>query len=340
VYPVLRETLLDFMQWALPILAGYGIYQLVRPPVWDTTWMQAAEVWSIGAPVPFGFRIFGTMNTPGPYAVALVVGMLYLLASGRRAAALILPVCLVALMLTRVRSSWVALLAGLLVVQFLGPLRKSARNWVVLALMLLLSVPLLSLDVFRDTISRRLQSFASISQDDSFKQRVIFSAATARVIAEQAEGEGLGATGGSTKLQGTGRAASIDNGFLEVFYTLGWPGGAFLVIGLLGHLVGLARYRDAREDSFANGARASFWGVISVLLLGDIFSGSIGTMFWGALGFASCAHAYNFATGRALRSQQVARELAARSARPSPTPVTPPMGVGVTPLGPRAARSS
>jgi hypothetical protein len=35
-------------------------------------------------------------------------------------------------------------------------------------------------------------------------------------------------------------------------------------------------------------------------------------MFWGSYGFACSAHAYNFATGKGLRSRQLARELLAR----------------------------
>ena len=333
IFPVLREGFLSFLQWAVPLIAVYGIYQLVRPPAWDVYWMEAAQVYSIGAPVPFGFRTFGTLNTPGPYAAALVMGMLYLLSSSRRGLVLILSFALVALMLTRVRSAWTALLVGLIVVQFLGPIRRMPRNWFILLFMLTLSLPLLSLDVFRDTISKRLLSFASITQDNSFKQRMIYSSSTGRVIAGRAEGEGLGATGGGTKLQDVGRAASVDNGVLEVFYSLGWPGGALLVVGLMGHLIILARFRDAREDSFANGARANFWALLSIWLIGDIFSGAIGTIYWSALGFTSSAHAYNFALGRGLRSRQLARLRVPGAAASVPVGVVPP-----GPPSPRPAR--
>jgi hypothetical protein len=45
-----------------------------------------------------------------------------------------------------------------------------------------------------------------------------------------------------------------------------------------------------------------------MLLIGDIFSGSVGVKFWGAYGFACSAHAYNYAHGTGLRSRQLARE--------------------------------
>ncbi len=312
-FPALRDAFLSFLQWALPIIAAYGIYQVVSLPAWDRYWMEAAEVYSIGIPVPFGFRAFGTMNSPGPYAVALVVSMLFLLGTTRRGMLLGLALGLVAVLLTRTRSAWVALFIGVLVVQFMGPVRRMARNWAFLLFMVVLAVPVLSLDVFRDSIFSRLASFASLDEDSSVKQRMLLSNLATQAIGARAEGEGLGATGGGTKLGSvTGRQASIDNGFLEIFYVLGWPGGSLLVLGLIGQMLTLARFRDAREDAFANSARASVWALLSVLLIGDIFSGAVGAMFWGAYGFACCAHAYNYAMGKGLRSRQMAREFVVR----------------------------
>lgn len=318
ILPRLRDSFLTFLQWALPVIAAYGIYQLVRPPAWDTYWMQAASVASVGTPIPFGFRAFGTLNMPGPYAVALLVGMLFLLGTSRRGVIISLSLGLIALMLTRTRSSWAALVVGLLIVQFMGPIRRSVRNYFIILFMAVLAIPLLSLDVFRDTITSRLASFASISEDNSFKSRVQLSYMATQAIYASAEGEGLGSTGGGTKLLRVERQASIDNGFLEVFYVLGWPGGALLTMGLAGNLLTLLRFRDAREDAFANSARAVFWSLLSMLLIGEIFSGSVGVMFWGAYGFASSSHAYNYAMGKGLRSRQLASEFL--TPRPVPHP--------------------
>ncbi len=317
-FPALRDAFLTFLQWTLPVIAAYGIYQLVRPPAWDLYWMQAASVVSVGAPIPFGFRVFGPLNMPGPYAVALLVGMLFLLGTSRRGTFISLSLGLIAIMLTRTRSAWVALLVGLLIVQFMGPIRRMMRNWFIMLFMVMLAMPLLSLDVFRETISSRLASFASLTEDDSFNARRQLSYLATQAIYAHAEGEGLGSTGGGAKLLQVQRQASIDNGFLEVFYVLGWPGGALLGIGLAGNLLTLLRFRDAREDSFANSARACFWSLLGMLLIGDIFSGSVGVFFWGSYGFACSAHAYNFATGKGLRSRQLAREFVSPLPVPSP----------------------
>ncbi|HEY3288293.1 MAG TPA: O-antigen ligase family protein [Gemmatimonadaceae bacterium] len=315
IFPSLRKSFLDFLQWAVPVLGAYGIYQVAMLPPWDSYWMQAANVQSIGIPVRFGFRAFGTMNSPGPYAVALMAGIVYLLGTARRGMVFSLPLALVSLLLTRTRSGWVALAIGVFIVQFMGPLRRVTRNWFFLVLMLAVAVPVLSLDVFRDSITRRISSFASLDDDNSLRTRMMMSNLAIQAIGRRAEGEGLGATGGGTKLvTGVERQTSIDNGFLELFYVMGWLGGSLILIGLIGQLLTLARFRDSREDSFANSARAVFWGFLALLLIGDIFSGSSGAIYWGTYGFACCAHAYNYATGKGLRSRQLAREFGTASA--------------------------
>ncbi|MDQ8154877.1 MAG: hypothetical protein P3B98_09445 [Gemmatimonadota bacterium] len=317
--PALRDSFLDFLQWALPVVAGYGIYQVVMLPAWDRYWMEMAEVWSIGLPVRFGFRAFGTMNSPGPFAVVVLIGMIYLLGAARRGMMISLTIGLMALLLTRTRASWAAFIVGLLVVQFMGPVRRMGRNWFFLLFMVTAAMPVLSLDVFRDTIFNRIASLASLEEDSSVRQRLVLSNLATQALGARAEGEGLGATGGGTKLGSVqGRQASIDNGFLEVFYVLGWPGGSLVMLGLLGQLITLARFRDSREDAFANSARAVFWALLSVLFIGDIFSGAIGAMYWSAYGFACSAHAYNFATGKGLRSRQIARQFHGRAPAVAP----------------------
>jgi hypothetical protein len=190
------------------------------------------------------------------------------------------------------------------------------RNWLFILLMAGLALPVLSLDVFRESIAARILSLTRLEDDNSVRTRVMLSRLAVQAIGSRAEGEGLGASGGGTKLQAAGveRQVSIDNGLREVFLVLGWPGGCLLMLGLLGQLITLARFRAARGDTFATSAFATVWALLAMLLIGDIFSGSTGAVFWGAYGFACSAQAYNFAIGRGLRSQQLVREFGVESA--------------------------
>jgi hypothetical protein len=313
IFPALRKAFLDFLQWAVPILGAYGIYQVIVLPRWDRLWMIAADLGSIGPPVPFGFRAFGTMNSPGPFSVVLMMGILFLLGTARRGMTLSLTLAFLSLLLTRVRSAWVAVAIGLVVVQLFGPLRRTVRNWVFVLLMAGIALPVLSLDVFRESIAARLLSLTNLEDDSSVRTRIMLSQLAVQSIGARAEGEGLGGTGGGTKLLPTGveKQVSIDNGFLEVFYVMGWPGGCLIMLGLIGQLLTLARFRDSRGDPFSTSALATVWALLAVLLIGDIFSGSTGAVFWGAYGFACSAHAYNYSIGRGLRSQQLVREFGA-----------------------------
>jgi len=50
------------------IVAVYGLFQYVAPASWDVLWIEGSQFTSAGLPVPFGLRIFSTLNSPGPAA--------------------------------------------------------------------------------------------------------------------------------------------------------------------------------------------------------------------------------------------------------------------------------
>jgi len=137
---------------------------------------------------------------------------------------------------------------------------------------------------------------------------------------ETAEGNGLGTTGGAIKLRTLGGLTSFDNGVLEIFYIFGWPGGALLYLGLAGMLLQAVRFRETRADPFANAVRATSVALVSMIPIGDVFTGPTGTMLWMSIGFGIAGHAYHLTTGRALRSQAWRR---VTGPTPSPGPPSP-----------------
>ena len=60
----------------LPITGVIGLVQYVDPPEWDRYWMQFAPIMSAGQPIPYGVRIFSTMNGPASFATFTAVGLL------------------------------------------------------------------------------------------------------------------------------------------------------------------------------------------------------------------------------------------------------------------------
>jgi hypothetical protein len=301
---------------ALPILALYGIYQFVRLPAWDAQWMINADMKSIGTPLPFLVRVFGTLNTPGPYAAFLLAGMLMMLTGKGFVRFPGIAVAFVALLLARTRAVWIAFLIGLLMQQLSQPLVRLPRRLLTLVIVSVLAAPLTQIPSFRSTIVKRLSTLQNVSTDNSFIKRVAFSQENAGEIVETAEGNGLGTTGGAIKLANAQVGIrSLDNGFLELFYLFGWPGGTMFLLGIAALLYQSFLFAEARRDPFASAVRATAIALVSILPIGDVFTGSTGTLLWGMMGLGIAAHAYHLTTGLALRSRAARAFIEQRAAR-------------------------
>jgi hypothetical protein len=272
-------------------------------PRWDALWMINADMQSIGQPLPFLARVFGTLNTPGPFGAFLCTGALILLPTKGRLRFLSIGIAMISLLLARTRAVWVAFVIGLFVQQIGQPLKKLPKYAITLLAVTIVALPIANMPQFSALIAPRLRSFTNLSQDDSFIKRYNFTKQAASGIVETAEGNGLGTTGGAIKLRTIGGLTSFDNGVLEIFYIFGWPGGALLYLGLAGMMLQAVRFRETRIDPFANAIRATSVALVSMIPIGDVFTGPTGTMLWMSIGFGIAGHAYHLTTGRALRSQ-------------------------------------
>jgi hypothetical protein len=289
---------------ALPTLAAYGVYQFVRLPRWDSQWMINADLKSIGVPLPFLVRVFGTLNTPGPYAAFLLAGVLMLLVAKGWVRFPAIAIAIIALLLTKTRAAWIAFVIGLFVHQLSQPVVRLPRRLLTLAVVTMLALPLTQIPSFRSTIGDRLSTLKSVSSDNSFIKRVQFSQASASEIVQTALGNGLGTTGGAIKLNTSNVGIrSLDNGFLELFYLFGWLGGVMFLLGIASLLFQAFRFAESRRDNFASAVRAIAVALVSILPIGDVFTGSTGTLLWSMMGLGIAAHAYHLTTGLALRSR-------------------------------------
>ena len=312
-YVALQAAIGKTFAVALPVLALYGVYQFVRIPAWDAQWMINADLKSIGAPLPFLVRVFGTLNTPGPFAAFLLAGILMMLTGKGFIRFPGIATALVALLLTRTRAAWIAFVIGLLIQQLSQPMIRLPRRLLTLTIVAVLAAPLTQVPEFRSTILSRMTTLKSISSDNSFVKRVAFSEAAAGGIVEAAAGNGLGMTGGAIKLaNGHTGVRNLDNGFLELFYLYGWLGGTMFLLGIAALLYQSFRFAEARRDPFAGAVRASGIALIAILPIGDVFSGSTGAMLWAMMGLSIAAHAYHLTTGLALRSRFARAKIEAR----------------------------
>lgn len=316
-YPELGVAIRTTFAIAVPVLALYGIYQFVRIPPWDAAWMINSDLRSIGDPLPFLVRVFGTLNTPGPFAACLLAGMLILIGAKGFMRYPAIALALVALLLARTRAVWVAFLLGLVVQQLSLPVVRLPRRLITLTVVAILALPLTAIPTFRSTIVNRMSTLKNISSDNSFIKRVQFSQENAGELVQMAEGNGLGSTGGAVKLMSSTQVGvrSLDNGFLELYYLLGWAGGTMFLLGIAALIYQSLRFAESRRDPFASAVRATGIAIVSMLPIGDVFTGSTGTLVWAMTGLGIGAHAYHLTTGLALRSRALRESLANRASQ-------------------------
>lgn len=306
-YPQMQQAMLRTMAWGLIPAALYGMVQFVAPPPWDRQWMIATELQSIGQPVPFSLRVFGTMTMPGTFAVVMEVGLLLLLSARVRGRLPALVLGFIGLLLSRIRTAWLGFVFGLVLQLVTQPVRRLPRNWMTIVVVGLLSLPVITIPRIREGIVDRLASFSQAEEDSSVRSRVMIARAAYQLVMEYAEGAGLGSTGSATVARGVGGIRNFENGFLEVFYLFGWPGGAMFFLGLGGIIVQGLRLADARFDQFANAARSGALALLTSLLISEVFTGAGGTLLWVLIGLGVAAHAHNLASGAtaAWRAQQL-----------------------------------
>ena len=296
-YPDVAGAMRRAFLWGSLVLAVYGIAQFVDPPAWDRTWMVSSGMYSVGRAFPYEVRVFSLVNAPLPFATILLAG-LFIALSGRgvwRVASLTLGS--IALLLSLVRSVWLAGFVGLLV--YLAALPSRAARPLVAAGLLTLGaiglVPLAAPDEIAGPtvgiVRDRLLTFTDLSHDVSFKDRTSFLGDIAGVVIEEPLGHGLGSTGVSSTLGGPGDGIrDFDNGIFAVLYSLGWvAGAAFLGAALSIILLALPR-REKLEDVTAKAARAV--AVTSLLLAvgANVFDGVSAAVLWGFAGLVVAAH--------------------------------------------------
>lgn len=296
-YPEFRETFLRTLAWGIGPAALYGIVQFVVMPPWDAYWMISTDLQSIGDPVPYSVRVFGPMTMPGTFAVVMEVGLLLLLSANVRGRLPSLVLGFIGLLLSRIRTAWLGFVFGLVLQFVTQPVRRLPRNWITIAVMALLSLPVITIPRIREGITDRLSSITAGNEDSSVRSRVMVARAGYALVLDYAEGAGLGATGSAVTARSKGGIRNFENGLLEVFYLFGWPGGLLFFLGMIGIVLQGMRLADGRFDQFANAVRSGAAALLASLLISEIFTGAAGTLFWVLIGFGVSAHAHNLASG-------------------------------------------
>jgi hypothetical protein len=278
------------------LMGGYGLVQFFIMPQWDALWMLGSQMNSQGDPVPFGVRVFSTMNSSGPFALAMMGAMVYVMAANHRVRWVAGALGFLSFCLSLVRSTW-----GGWVIAMLIQLAKSnnkVRIRIVASAVLLvgLCVPLLAIGPVAERMQARLDTIVNLHDDQSYAARNEFYATFAKTAFTDVTGEGLGATGTSTKLSNDGgqlgQYGNFDSGVMNIPFVLGWPGTLLYMSGVIWLLVRALRASfKLRDDKFASASLSLALAIFAMLVFTNSLVGTGGLLlFMGVFSIISAAH--------------------------------------------------
>ena len=291
------------------IVAFYGLIQWVQPPPWDVMWVEGAHFTGADSPVPFGMRIFSTLNSPGTLGDYIAIIMVFALPFLRLKRVWIWPLLAAlagALLLTLVREAWVALVVGAVVYLALSPKRLRAvpplAVFAALLIVLISTLPaVLGSGSNSDVLTSRINTFGDVGHDASAlaRQNEISDALTQGL--NNPIGAGLGNIGAAARLGSNAESNLgnvLDSGYLARLVELGWLGFAGYLMVVIGGPIAIAfgLRRRGRCDPMSVENRvvgATAVAIAIALAWGDAASdahlGLEGLLFWMALGLGSLA---------------------------------------------------
>lgn len=303
--------------------ALYGLYQYAAPPPWDTYWAQQANIeGSQGETVAFGFRIWGTLNSTGPFAEALMIAVLLNLRrlSFKRwyIAVAFMPI-VIALALTSVRGCWIGLALGTACYLIFAASRLKVASAVAIVGALVFAAGAFLTTTVKDSstsvtaLTDRIATLGALNNDASAEARRGESAQALVQGLTEPLGEGLGALGTAAKLT-SGSAVVLDNGYLSRFLEMGVIGFALyvatLVFALLYAFKGYARARRSNDvaavDIFATAIAMQI--VLAYLdVISDTHVALGGMLFWATASVVSLYGAQSEARERSVPVQAALR---------------------------------
>jgi hypothetical protein len=283
-YGEFRRVLMKTFKYGGLLMGVYGVIEFVLMPPWDAFWLIGSKMLSEGDPVPFGIRVASTMNSSGPYAVAAMVCLLFLMADSGKLRAVAACAVLFSLLLTSVRTAWGGLVIGLMFPLYGLSLKMRMRLIGSAVALAVLTLPLMSVDKIADPVLKRFQSIGDLSHDTSFADRSAFYANFLDTALTDIAGQGLGSTGAATKLN-TGPAGSqmsvFDSGLMEIPFVLGWPGSLLFCGGVIWLLARafVCACRIRKDRMAASGVGIGI-GLLAMLLSANMLTGLSGIFFY------------------------------------------------------------
>lgn len=197
-----------------------------------------------------------------------------------------------AFLLTTVRTLWGGWLIAFLTFTTSLKTRLQLRLFITILIMAICVIPLTQIEQFSNTITNRFETFSNIEKDDSARVRQKIYEDGLNSALTNALGNGVGNTF-IVNDKGVLEPIIIDSGILDMFFTLGWFGGIFYLLGLFMLFTNVFQYTEYGFDSFMAAARAISLGMLSTLVGNSGMLGMPGMILWGFVAMAMAGHKYH-----------------------------------------------
>jgi len=280
------ETIFRSLIWITVVIGVYGIGQYIFLPKWDAYWMISSELESIGRALPYEVRVFGPLNSPGPYASFAAAGVVASFATQEKGRLPAMILGGIGLLLSLVRAAWISWLVGLLFLIFSSPSREKRKILFLTAAAAVLIAPPLVLSPLGSRIIDRIESLNDTRSDSSLISRQQLYSHYSEHLLDSLVGSGLGITGTvSAKIGGQTDSevgTSIDSGLLEAFYDFGVLAIPLLACLLL--MTGKALFNGTGKSSVA--ALGVAVTGLPMLFFGNTLTGASGMLIFPFLALA------------------------------------------------------
>ena len=280
-YPEYSKTIQKVFLWGSLIVGAYGVYQYIVAPEWDRLWLVGSKMTgSAGSPVPYGMRVWSTLNSPGPFADMMATALLVLFSCRSPFVTPAAVLGILSFLFSAVRTGWLGWLGG--IIFFISSLKsKQQLRLIVTGLILaMLIIPLASIEPFSTNIGIRLNTLGDLQNDNSAQDRKgiyqrFFDYGIYNLI-----GDGLGVND------------TVDAGILSFILDLGWIGTLpYLGSLLLGSIL-LFRNLKKYSDLFINISCAVLIKSIAFFLAARATAGIHGIIIWMFLSMGLAGQRY------------------------------------------------
>ena len=280
-YPEYSQVIQKIFLWGSLIVGIYGIYQYVVAPEWDKLWLVGSGMnSSAGSPVPYGMRVWSTLNSPGPFADMMATSLLVLFSCKSPWVAPAAVVGALSFLFSGVRTGWLGWVGGMIFFISSSKAKQQMRLIVVLLIVFLLVTPLATIEPFATNITTRINTLGNIQNDNSAQVRQGIYQRFFNNDIYNLLGDGLGIH------------TNVDAGILSFILDLGWIGtlpylGSLVLGGIL-----LFRNLDKYSDLFINVCCAVLIKSIAFFLAARATAGMHGTIIWMFLSMGLAGQRY------------------------------------------------